>query len=139
MRYRVGDKVRVIPDLKQFKKYNGQCVSRGMMDFINKEGSVTRAVSAGNYYTLSTDDDYFIWTDDMLEPVDGWTPKSDDNYYVIDLTCEEYCHMRKWTNSKVDHFCKSRNLIFRTKEDAVKAANQVLDLLRTIQENGTEA
>ena len=67
MKYKVGDKVKVKKNLIVGETYGGCFFIEEMEECVDKE-AVIDEVEVGCYY-LDIDDEYFGWTDEMLEPV----------------------------------------------------------------------
>lgn len=67
MNHKVGDKVRIRPDLRTDIKY-------GMIEAVEKMCTLTGQIltisesnDEGGYYILEEDEGYFCWTDEMFE------------------------------------------------------------------------
>lgn len=60
----------------------------------------------------------------------GW-PKEGDLYYTPALSLDELVSAETWRACRYDHIIRDRNLVFRTKEDAIAAAKK---MLKAIQE-----
>lgn len=66
LKFKDGDKVRVKNDLIPEKKYGKQIF---VSDMAKHRGNIaTVKVNEFNYYYLDIDDEYWNWTDEMLEP-----------------------------------------------------------------------
>ena len=66
LKFKDGDKVRVKNDLIPEKKYGKQIF---VSDMAKHRGNIaTVKVNEYNYYNLDIDDEYWNWTDEMLEP-----------------------------------------------------------------------
>ena len=66
-----------------------------------------------------------------LKPV--WKPKSRETYYIPDIPWEHeggrYSYAA-WLNDSLDQFRFKNNLVFRTKEEAIERANEILKVLK---------
>ena len=82
MRFKVGDKVRVLNDLEVDKMYGGDYVIPEMVEWLGKIATVSivsgdyynldiDAIVSGDYYKLDVDGGEWCWTDEMLEEVIG--------------------------------------------------------------------
>ena len=82
MRFKVGDKVRVLNDLEVDKMYGGDYVIPEMVEWLGKIATVSivggdyynldiDAIVSGDYYKLDIDGGEWCWTDEMLEEVIG--------------------------------------------------------------------
>ena len=78
MRFKVGDKVRVLNDLEVDKMYGGDYVIPEMVEWLGKIATVSivggdyynldiDAIVSGDYYNLDIDGGEWCWTDEMLE------------------------------------------------------------------------
>jgi len=90
MKYKVGDKVKVKKNLIVGEMYGGCFFMVEMKECVDKE-AVIDEVEEGCYY-LDIDDEYFGWTDEMLEPV-GLPEK----WYII-ITKENREDVQSWWN-----------------------------------------
>ena len=78
MRFKVGDKVRVLNDLEVDKMYGGDYVIPEMVEWLGKIATISivggdyynldiDAIVSGDYYKLDIDGGEWCWTDEMLE------------------------------------------------------------------------
>ena len=81
MRYKVGDSVRVKPDLDRSYSVLTCSVTTDMMRMKGKIYNIAEISENGNY-KLCTDDDYWYFTAEMLEPVCKY--KVGDKVRVLD-------------------------------------------------------
>ena len=85
MKFKVGDKVRIKPDLK-IDEGNGNWTATGAMLQFRGEAAVIREVESFGCYSLDIDDDEFGWVDEMLIPFVELQCPADcnaDNFVVI--------------------------------------------------------
>lgn len=57
-------------------------------------------------------------------------PQDNDIYYIPDVLALEKYRMFKWVGNSQDEWVKAHHLIFRTKKDAVEAAERMLEAIR---------
>ena len=69
MRFKVGDKVRVLNDLEVDKMYGSDYVSPYMVEWLGKIATIS--IVSGDCYKLDIDGGEWCWTDEMLEEVIG--------------------------------------------------------------------
>ena len=80
MRFKVGDKVRVLNDLEVDKMYGSDYVIPEMVEWLGKIATISivggdyynldiDAIVSGDYYKLDIDGGQWCWTDEMLEEV----------------------------------------------------------------------
>ena len=69
MKFKVGDKVRVREDLKVGEKYSGEKFTRPMCGFRGKIVEIDDVWDFGGY-DLKEDDENWLFTDEMLEPIE---------------------------------------------------------------------
>lgn len=87
MKYQVGDKVLVRPDLEENKKYGDKVVISDMLYFKGKIVTIEH-VDYPNYYRIKEDPDQWHWTDEMFSGNESEEIKSE---YLSDLEeIEEY-------------------------------------------------
>ena len=65
MRFKVGDKVRVLNDLEVDKMYGSDYVIPEMVEWLGKIAAIS--IVGGDYYNLDIDGGEWCWTDEMLE------------------------------------------------------------------------
>ena len=66
-----------------------------------------------------------------LKPV--WKPKAGEIYYIPDIPWEnegDRYSYAVWLNDSIDQFRFKNNLVFRTKEEAIARANEILKVLK---------
>ena len=66
-----------------------------------------------------------------LKPL--WKPKEDDVYYMPSIywsDIDDRYWMTRWTGDPTDMHRLKNNLIFQTKEEAIEATNEILELWR---------
>ena len=64
----------------------------------------------------------------------GW-PEYDDLYYTPEFSEYELIASRTWRACRYDRILKDKNLIFRTKEDAIAAAKKMLKAIQRDNKN----
>lgn len=67
MKYKVGDKVKIRPDLRIDKEYDGVNVNEEMVTWSSEEVTISEVLTDDNSYEIKEDDGYFFWTDSMFE------------------------------------------------------------------------
>ena len=67
MKYKVGDKVKVKEDLEMDEQYGEEYTTPEMVALGGEEGVIMHKGRVG--YNLDIDDEEWVWTDEMLEPV----------------------------------------------------------------------
>ena len=67
MRFKVGDRVRILNDLEVDKMYGSDCVIPKMVEWLGKIATIS--IVSGDYYNLDIDGGEWCWTDEMLEEV----------------------------------------------------------------------
>lgn len=67
-KYKIGDYVRVRPNLILYKEYGGVALLHGMAQNCGRVGKITK-IAHGSAYVL--DFSTYIWTVYMLEPADS--------------------------------------------------------------------
>ena len=71
------------------------------------------------------------WNIDLkcIEPL-KWKPQIDEMYYVSDIGATLLCRVNSWNDSTMDQIWYKRNLVFKTKEEAIKASEKMLNALK---------
>lgn len=69
MKYKVGDKVRIMEDLVMGGNYGGSVAVDDMTDMAGSVVTIESVGAAFGYYIEEDPDDY-CWTDEMFEPVE---------------------------------------------------------------------
>ena len=91
MRFKVGDKVRVLNDLEVDKMYGSDCVIPEMVEWFGKIATIS--IVSGDYYNLDIDaivsGDYYKLDTDAI--VSG-------DYYKLDIDGGEWC----WTDEMLE-------------------------------------
>ena len=80
MRFKVGDKVRVLNDLEVDKTYGIDYVIPEMVEWLGKIATIS--IVGSNYYKLDIDGGEWCWTDEMLEEV---IEMEDKKYIKFDI------------------------------------------------------
>lgn len=57
-------------------------------------------------------------------------PKNGDMYYVLAFEVEDLYTEYLWNNDNTDKVCYERNVVFKTPEEAVKVAKEMLAMLK---------
>lgn len=57
-------------------------------------------------------------------------PRDDDSYYYVNLTAHSMYGKDKWDGYPTEMDMKERGLIFKTKEEAIKAAKKMLEAIK---------
>lgn len=76
MKYKIGDKVLVRPDLEEDKKYGDETVMSDMLFFRGKVVTIEH-VDYPNCYRIKEDPDQWHWTDEMFGEKEHKEIKSD--------------------------------------------------------------
>ena len=76
MKYKIGDKVLVRPDLEEGKKYGNEVVISDMLFFKGKIVTIEH-VDHPDYYRIKEDSDQWHWTDEMFVGKESEEIKSD--------------------------------------------------------------
>lgn len=76
MKYKIGDKVLVRPDLEEGKKYGDAVVMSDMLSFRGKIVTIEH-VDHPNCYRIKEDPDQWHWTDEMFVGKESEEIKSD--------------------------------------------------------------
>lgn len=67
MKHKVGEQVRIRPDLRVYIEYDGVEVIDEMCDFRGCIMKISEVCEEGRYYLMEEDDSCCCWTDDMFE------------------------------------------------------------------------
>lgn len=67
MKYKVGDKIKIRPDLRMDKEYDGVNVNEEMTTWSSEEVTISEVLTYDNGYEIEEDNGYFLWTDSMFE------------------------------------------------------------------------
>ena len=76
MKYKIGDKVLVRPDLIEGRKYGDEVVMSDMLYFKGKIVTIEH-VDHPNHYRIKEDPDQWYWTDEMFSEKESEEIKSD--------------------------------------------------------------
>lgn len=76
MKYKIGDKVLVRPDLEENKKYGDEVVISDMLFFRGKIVTIEH-IDHPDYYRIKEDPDQWYWTDEMFIEKEPEEIKSD--------------------------------------------------------------
>lgn len=76
MKYKIGDKVLVRPDLEEGKKYGDEVVMSNMLYLKGKIVTIEH-IDHPNYYRIKEDPDQWYWTDEMFSEKEPEEIKSD--------------------------------------------------------------
>lgn len=76
MKYKIGDKVLVRPDLEEGKKYGDEVVMSDMLFFKGKIVTIEH-IDHPNHYRIKEDLDQWHWTDEMFSEKESEEIKSD--------------------------------------------------------------
>jgi hypothetical protein len=75
-----------------------------------------------SYYTLKEINDRFEL------PEEKWIPKDGETYYIPDIGTPDLFFSAAWTNDKYDDLRMSRGIVFKTKEEAIAIAKEILGI-----------
>lgn len=59
-----------------------------------------------------------------------WKPKMGEYFWIVDFTEKENVYKYIWHNNKIEEKLFDNGLVFKTKEEAIKVANKILNILR---------
>lgn len=59
-----------------------------------------------------------------------WKPKEEEFYYTIDFAQNDNTVTQPWNNDIIDKTLYEKNLVFKTKEEAQKAAEKILNFIK---------
>lgn len=94
MKHKVGDKVRIRPDLRTDKEYDGVNVHVNMLSWKGKEVIISKIESA-NGYSIKEDPFDCLWIDSMFED-------ANINNDMIKKMAEFLCQTAIYGNSDID-------------------------------------
>lgn len=57
-----------------------------------------------------------------------WVPRKGDSYYCADLASDELFALYDWVDSPTENLWLKRNLVFKTQEEAVARAKEMLGI-----------
>lgn len=67
MKHKVGDKVKIRPDLKENIKYGSFVAVDEMCTLCGQVVTINETQTRDGYYSIEEDESYFCWTDEMFE------------------------------------------------------------------------
>lgn len=67
LKHKVGDKVKIRPDLRYDEEYDGQNVNEEMIMSRGEEVTISEVFAEDLGYEIEEDDGQFFWTDAMFE------------------------------------------------------------------------
>lgn len=106
MNYKVGDKVKIRPDLKRGDGANGWNTVEDMLRFKGWEATIKDVSRYGNY-TLNIDGGYYGWVDEMLVPPIQLQCPADcmvDNFVVVSGTAVSITNKLSYFNINGEKF-----------------------------------
>jgi hypothetical protein len=90
------------------------------MYFVSQYDNHNKASNA-NYTLLDLKECFEI-------PEEKWVPEIGENYCLADIESADYYYYTQWDNHKTDQMRLQRNLVFKTKEEAIARAKQLLGI-----------
>lgn len=90
----------------------------------------------GDLLTKSSSEEVWVYYNDgwaslisgKLKP--AWKPTYEEEYYVPDITNANLFGVRYWNNTPIGHQMLENKLIYRTKEEAIETANEILQFIK---------
>ena len=102
MKHKVGDRVRIRPDLRVDIEYDGVEVIDEMCDFRGQIMKISEVCGCeeGICYLMEEDDGYFFWTDEMFEDsmTNGDMIRSMSDEELADWLVEVYKNTKSFDN-----------------------------------------
>lgn len=91
-------------------------------------------------YKDNLEEDEFSRLDNISRVLSGelkpiWEPKLGETYYVPSITIEEKYILLTWTETRGDKRNQERGAVFKTKEEAIAAANKMIEFIKEEREN----
>lgn len=90
MKYKVGNQVRVRPDLKPGVKYGIDTAVDEMCDLCGQVVTISEVCDEGAYYHIEGDEFNFYWTDEMFDMTNGGTIRSMSDKELADWLVKVY-------------------------------------------------
>ena len=87
MKFKVGDKVRIIKDLNLYNDYDNCGTVSEMLEYKGDIATIMKVFELSNCYKINVDNQQWHWTDEMFEPVEEaieYKGKKYDVYKEID-------------------------------------------------------
>jgi hypothetical protein len=104
-------------------KLNGKTLKvLGVCDEVYFISGMCRHDVTGGSYTLSELQKYFEI------PEEKWVPEIRERYYYASVDTRDYYYESCWSDDDVDQIRLQRNLVFKTKEEAIARAKQLLGI-----------
>lgn len=103
----------------------------------NDVGDTYKIDRDGLFYKYSIGDweevssfDYMKLLKGVLKPI--WKPKKGEEYYVPDIMSikDLRYYNYTWFDDDIDEFYFSKNIVFKTKEEAIECTNYMLDAIK---------
>lgn len=66
----------------------------------------------------------------------SWRPNNSEIYYVPDVTADKKYSSWRWFNNETDQLHYQRGVIFKTAEEAIAAAEQMLVAVQEVRNDG---
>ena len=116
MKYKVGDKVRVISILKAGEKYGDKKFTKCMEKYRGEVVTISKVYC--NMYFIKEDYEGWYWTDEMFEPVEEMSAK-------FKLRCAEVSCVKtvQSTGLDVTHIANVLNIVQRIPTKYLKSSN----------------
>lgn len=146
MKYKVGDKVRVISILKAGEKYGDKKFTKCMEKYRGEVVTISKVYC--NRYCIKEDYEGWYWTDEMFEPVEEMSAEEAIKIQAemcrsimckdcsIDrLRCDSHCECAEYRSKNPD---KVLEIIKQWKKDHEKKEVEVefVDVIRIIEDTG---
>lgn len=128
MKFKKGDIIKTSDDCyaKVLTVYDGIYFLSDFWNYKNSKEEIERRsmrTSIG-YHTDSSLEDFTL----VERPKEKWVPKDGDRYCIPDVTHDEFYYWECWENNYVDERHLERNLVFKTKEEAIARAKEMLGI-----------
>src|SRR5574344_950579 len=88
MRFKVGDKVRIRKDLNLYNDYDNCGTVSEMLEYKGDIATIMKVFELSNCYKINIDNQQWLWTDEMFEPVEENTIEYKGKKY--DVVEEKY-------------------------------------------------
>lgn len=128
MKFKKGDIIKTSDDCyaKVLTIYDGiYFLSDFWHDEIPKEEIERRSMRTSiGYHTDSTLEDYTLFE----RPKEKWVPTEGEAYYFPSLSSDDFCSCSLWSNHDLDRRNLERGIVFKTKEEAVTCAKEMLGI-----------
>ena len=77
------------------------------------------------YFRMEGQEESRVWFDEVCSTTEQWKPKQGERYWYISSISEKGVSTFRWENDNVDNSLLSRNLVFKTKEEAIAKTREL--------------